>query len=594
VKAGFATLTRQIRGPDGVSGVGLAIGASALVSLCEGLAMAALVPLLDALGIASASGSLIRSIAEQGFAALGLPYSTGTTLGLALSLLAACALFATIQAAICARIETDYAFVRQRRLFASLMHSEWGFVSRQKVGEVANALNMEVARAYTAFHFLLVLAANGFAILIYVVVAATAAWQVTAGALMLGAAAYVLLRPTLKRSFGHGAELSRASEAVQSRAVEFLGAAKLVKATASEPAAISDFVAAAERMRTVSRRSAFEVQSVRALLEFGGAAGVALVLFVCATLLGVDSASLLLIGTVVVRLFPKLVSLQQSLQAVQLYLPAVENLAQREAAAIAAGEPASSQELSLAPGPKRIEVCGLTVQLDGRPVLEDVDFRADAGSLVVVIGASGAGKSTLLECLVGFRLPSAGVVRIDDQNLAGLPLAAWRRSLGFVAQEPLVLDRPVDANLAWGRFDIGRPEMEAALRAAAATSLLDRLASTEPLGERGARLSGGERQRLTIARALIGRPGLLLLDEPTSALDADTEADIVRTLAHLRGAVTIVAVTHRPALCAVADAIYVLDRGRVVETGSFQELVAAKGRFADMWGAGQTGPLKAA
>jgi ATP-binding cassette subfamily C protein len=192
------------------------------------------------------------------------------------------------------------------------------------------------------------------------------------------------------------------------------------------------------------------------------------------------------------------------------------------------------------------------------PLFDGLDLHIAAGTLTTLMGPSGSGKSTLLDLVLGFATPDAGQVRIDGQPLAETDLAAWRQQIGYVPQETHLLHDSVLHNVTLGDPGLGAADAERALREADAWDLVARLPGglLHVVGERGGRLSGGQRQRILIARALAHRPRLLILDEATSALDDFSEAAICRTLERLKGRLTILAVSHRPALAEIADRVY--------------------------------------
>jgi ATP-binding cassette subfamily C protein len=202
-------------------------------------------------------------------------------------------------------------------------------------------------------------------------------------------------------------------------------------------------------------------------------------------------------------------------------------------------------------------------------VLRDARLEIPAGAWTTITGPSGAGKTTLVDLVTALLRPQAGEIRVDGVALADIDRRAWRRMIGYVPQETLLLNDTILVNVALGDPGVGPRDVERALRAAGAWEFVQALPRglDTPVGERGTRLSGGQRQRLAIARALVHDPALLVLDEATSALDVQTEAEICATLRALRGTLTILAVSHRPALVRAADRVHRIDEGRITPAG---------------------------
>jgi len=218
----------------------------------------------------------------------------------------------------------------------------------------------------------------------------------------------------------------------------------------------------------------------------------------------------------------------------------------------------------------------------GRPVLKGVSFHARPGELVAIVGATGAGKTTLVSLLPRFYDPTAGRVLLDGVDVREFRLRALRRQVAMVLQPPLVFPVTVRENVAYGRADATLDQIRQAAHLAQLDGFLARLPDgLETLvGESGATLSAGEQLRITIARAILRDAPLLILDEPTAALDAETEALVMEGLERLMAGRTTFVIAHRLSTVRRADLILVLDDGRIVERGTFAQLVAAGGAFA--------------
>jgi ATP-binding cassette subfamily B protein len=226
----------------------------------------------------------------------------------------------------------------------------------------------------------------------------------------------------------------------------------------------------------------------------------------------------------------------------------------------------------------------------GDPVLDGVSIQARAGETVALVGSTGSGKSTLIKLLLRFYTPQAGEILFDGEPIEKFSVESLRRQIGFVSQDVFLFQGTVRDNIAYGSPNATDDRIVLAADAAEATEFIERLPRgyDTVVGERGQKLSGGQRQRLSIARALLKDPRVLVLDEATSSVDNETEAAIQRSLERLSRRRTTLVIAHRLSTIVHADRIYVLDRGRVIEQGTHIELLSRRGTYADLW-AVQTG-----
>jgi glucan exporter ATP-binding protein len=230
-----------------------------------------------------------------------------------------------------------------------------------------------------------------------------------------------------------------------------------------------------------------------------------------------------------------------------------------------------------------VEFRHVSFSYDGkRLAVEDLNFKAMPGETVALVGATGAGKSTAIALLHRAFDPQAGHIEIDGTDIRKFKLSALRRNIGVVFQETLLFNRSIAENLQVGKPDATEAEMRSAVERAQALEFIERKFQgfEDNVGERGRSLSGGERQRLSIARALLKDPPILILDEATSALDTDTEAKVMLALDEVMKGRTTFVIAHRLSTVRKASRILVFDRGKIVEKGTFDELVNAGGRFA--------------
>ncbi|MBV9775154.1 MAG: ATP-binding cassette domain-containing protein [Gemmatimonadetes bacterium] len=554
------TLRRVLRAhPRRTAGVTVLM---TLAGAAEGIGFLTLLPVLESV----APGGHPTRVGRAVTAALGL-IGVRPSLG-ALFALVALALFAkaAFRWAAMAQVGSSVAAVAAElrlRLLRALLSARWSHFAGQPLGRAAGGLSRDAFWAAFAYRDACAALAAAIQLVVYAVAGVLVSGRLGVLALAAGLAASAPLGLWVRVSRDAGTLQTRHSLALTTRVVDVLQAIKPIRAMGREGAYLEGLAAETEALREAERRHVRATEALRALQEPLLAVLVLGVLFAALAWGRVDLPTLLVQAVLFQRMVGRFHVVQSEYQAMAAASSAYASLeAQIEEAERDRESGGGAPAPALVEGIELDRVC---FRHRGRPVLEEVALAVPAGAFVAIVGPSGAGKTTLMDLLAGLREPDSGEVRVDGVPLATVDPAAWRRRLGYVPQESILLHETVLDNVILREPGLGARDAARALAQAGAGELIASLPDgLETLvGERGLRLSGGERRRLALARALVGQPRLLLLDEATAELDPVSAAEVGRTLRTLRGRLTIVAVTHHSEIAAAADAVYTLADGRL-------------------------------
>jgi ABC-type multidrug transport system fused ATPase/permease subunit len=553
-----------------------------LVGLGEGFSVILLLPLLSRIGIAAASsqGVAIRLL-DSSLALIG---ATG-----ALEIVAVMVMVVAAQTALSigltwwtAILARRYQSQHQLELFGALMRAKWTFIANEKAGELTNAIITESDRLGGAFTLYLSLLGSVMVTIVYIVLSLIIAWQVALGLIGIAAASALAMTQLYRKTYAVGRTLAPLNAEFQSVLTEHFAAAKYIKASASIDRAMARVKALVQKIEKTHAFANSLPGTVRSLLEALAVIGLAIILVLGSRLMGVATGNVVVVLALFGRLFPRITALQANLHHLNWNVPAIEaiSILQTAAEAKAERQDYSSEPLQI-DKPTSLAVRNLQIRFDDRIVLDDINLIVPIPGLLAIVGRSGAGKSTLVHALLGLVEPSAGSIRLGPYDLASAPLSAWRRTIGFVPQETILFHASIKDNLTLLNPAASNADIEIVARRAHALDFIRLLPNgfDTIIGDQGVKLSGGQRQRLGIARALLNKPALLVMDEPMSALDTESEAELLRTIEELRKQIGILLVAHRLAAARSADAVCVFEGGRIVEVGSWNELMSRKKRL---------------
>ncbi|MCX7646478.1 MAG: ABC transporter ATP-binding protein/permease [Rhodobacteraceae bacterium] len=557
-------------------------------SLSEGASILLVLPVLQLMGDAPA-----QSIDLAGRSLLGLPLPP-VSLGLPAVLAALVALVAAAAAcnrakAVClSDLMSDFANTLRTGLFSAIARARWEEIARHRAADLELALTAEAERVKAAAILVLTILQNLVMLAVYLALGLLVSVPMTLAILLAGGLALAALTPFRRAAAGYGARLRAAREAQFRSTADFLAGLKTARALDLGPAQAAAYArllaeakadAAAYARRSATGAGAFQVAL---------AAGAAAFVLAATGWAGLSTGEVVVLLLLLMRLAPRFLGLQAQVQQLLVDLPAWRRAQALGAALAAAAEASPDPALPALPALTReIRLDRVTCRhAPGlAPALEDCTLRIRAGAITGIVGPSGAGKSTLADILAGLRQPERGLFLVDGRALAAADLPRWRARTAYLPQEAFLLHASVAENLRIVRPGASDADLRAALDQAAAEFVHDLPQGLDtPVGDRGARLSGGERQRIALARAFLRAPDLMILDEATSALDWESQQRVIAALRALAGRSTIVTIAHRPSMVAFAETIHILEAGRIVESGSREELTADPGgRLARMF-----------
>ena len=559
------------------------------VTITEGVGLLMLVPLLTAVGV-SASDTASTGVVAWAFQAVGIPLTVSNVLLVFVAITGCQATFLRWQSVVSAQLEQDIVSALRQRLYRAIAGVEWIFFARNRSADFTHALTEEVDRAGGAAYYAVDLLASLLVAAVYFAVAFRMSPGITILVAAFGAAIGVGMRRRLDVARVAGELLSESSRRLHASLTEHLASTKTSLSYGAESRHDAAYERLSEELRTARVQTARHYGRFRQLLSIASAAGLALIIYVSIGLLAINTAELLVLLFVFARLMPRLTGVYEKLQWLMTQLPAFAAIEGLERQCLAAARPkATRPERMTFVRDVRLDRVGFAYTTDADAMaVRDLDLVIPSGTTIAIVGASGSGKTTIADLVMGLITPSVGRVLVDDQPIRPECIDSWRRQIGYVAQETFLFHDTVRANLLWARPDADEDDLWQSLRMASADAFVAGLPHglETVVGDRGVLISGGERQRLSLARALLRQPRLLILDEATNALDAVNATRIHDAIKSLHRQMTIVLITHRLATARHADRIYLIDDGCAVETGTWHELIVrSNGRFRQLWDA---------
>jgi len=536
-----------------------------LSGVAEGMGIITLLPLLELAGNSDVSQvSGLTAAVRDGLTSLGIAPRLGLLLCLVVLGMLLKALFYLL-----AMREVGYTVAQvgtdlRLQVVRSLLRTRWSYFISQPAGRFANAVGVEAGRAAQAYRSACSMLAAAIQVGIYATAAFLVSWQVAVFALVSGLFLVRVLARLVRIARAAGQSQTELTRSLVSRLTDAIQGIKAIKAMGRERELLPILEGEAREINSAQERLVLASEGLKAAQEPLLVILLSVVLYVALAVAGQSFSAVLVMALLFYRLAGRITMVQLEYQAIasgeSAFWALRASIAGADAAAeaVAAGRDVPAFE-------REIRFDSVTCGYGSRVVLRDVSLAIRSGQFVVVTGPSGAGKSTLIDLIAGLHEPAAGTIYVDDSALRAVPLTQWRNLIGYVPQEMFLFHETLRQNITLGDRAVSDQDIRRALELAGAWEFVAALPAgwDTIVGERGSRFSGGQRQRIAIARALVHRPRLLILDEITTSLDPAAEAGVCETLKALAGGVTIVAVSHQPALVEAADMVYRVASGRV-------------------------------
>ena len=446
-------------------------------------------------------------------------------------------------------------------LIEALFASRWQYYLRQPVGSLANSIATEASRAAIGFSHAAAVLSLSIQVFIYILIALLVSWQAALISLIIGAIFLLSMSRLVRVARKAGTKQTLVYRELLSYLADVLGSAKPLKAMARDKVSDSILRSQTTQLEKATRREVISREGLKAIQEPILAAfttgGLYAVLVIWELPLSAVTAMVILF----VRILTLSSKMQRRYQNLLVFESAYWSIRRASEAARSSAEIKTGR---LHPTLKQgISLQHVDFNYDNKVIFRNLNMEIQVKSFIAITGNSGVGKSTLIDLLCGLVEPKFGDIFVDGISLHEINIREWRHLIGYVSQETILLHDTILSNILVGAPDLTQADAEKALHQAGAWEFVSALPEGlhTIVGERGGLISGGQRQRIAIARALAHQPQLLLLDEPTSALDPKSEQNICKTLRNLSRSLTIIAVSHQPAVANAADYVIGLSNG---------------------------------
>ena len=548
---------------------------SIAVSLTGGISIVMLVPMLGLLKVSTGSVSVLKLLMFP-LQGLSPAVQIAVMIGIYFMLIVLKAYLGWLLKIRQSEFLEEYSLNLRQELYHTVSTARWEQLAAGKQTDTIDLFTAQCSQVSQGMSMIIALLSSVVTAFVSLGIALWLSLPVTVLVLVFGGGFAWVFRRLMKESKHYGDEMIRINRVMYSELYSQLRSIKEVRSygVQKEHAQLFEEIS---RSSKDAKLKFMRQQAFPSMLYSVAAAGmIAGIFLICVLIFHMDTARLMVLVYVFTRLWPVFGGFISIITTIQTTVPAYEKL--MEALQTFSAEKSEQMQMVPIPFEKKIEfrnVC-FAYQGNGESILHNVNFSLKKGSITALMGRSGAGKTTIADLLMGFLKPTSGEILIDGVALSDDNLSGWRHNLGYIPQEPLILNATVRENLQRFHPTATQMEMEKALKKAYIWNVVENLPQgmDTVLGDGGIRLSGGERQRIVLARVLLGNPRLIVMDEATSAMDYESEMAVRNAIRDLDEQVTILIIAHRLATVRTAKYGLVLENGRITEVGTLWELAS--------------------
>ncbi|MGG1629478.1 ABC transporter ATP-binding protein [Rossellomorea sp. NRS-1567] len=556
-----------------------------IISLLEGLGILLLIPLLEVSGLLEMN-TIIESNQLFSRFTSELPPSILLIIILTGFLLIMAGQHLLHRKVVIQNVKIQEKFGRQIRidLYKSILHSNWSFFLRKKKSDLINSLTTELARVIGGVNLVLQLTSSIIFTGIQIGLAFWLSAEMTFIVVAFGLILSFFSKNFIIRSKKIGSQTSLNAQEYLSGVTDQFNGIKEVKSNLLEETHFRWIQGLTAKMSDEQINYIKLTTSSQLFYKISSACLIVIFLYVSLTFFTIQKEQLLLVILILSRLWPRFTSIQTNIEKIASTLPAFISINDLHKDCVEATEfnceikHDDNEQIEIMKSLSCRDIAFRYQKENPLFALKDINLSFPIYKMTAIVGPSGAGKSTLIDIIMGLNRPEKGEILIDGTPPKTGSLLALRKAISYVPQDPFLFNASIRENLQMIQPDATDEDIWEALQFSSAAEFVTNLPEglDTLIGDRGIRLSGGERQRIVLARAILKKPSILILDEATSALDSENEAKIQKAIERLKGKMTIIVIAHRLSTIRNADQVIVLDKGRIVQSGSFNQLAQEK------------------